>query len=918
VSFSNGGTGIATNTSFGMTLPANLAVAPTLTGLPAGAAYSYAAGTGVTTLTGMPTSIAVGASLGPIGVNYLQPASGSSTVTAVVATTGDSNPSNNTATAVIGGGPPDASSAAQFPATVNPGQPVNGTVTFSNGGLGVATNTTFAMTLPANLATAPTLTGLPAGASYAYAPSSGAIAFTGMPTSIAVGALVGPIGVHYVQPAAGTSTVTATVATPGDSKPSNNSVTLVIGGGTPDVSSTATFPADVNAGQTVSGTLTFSNSGPGIATNTTYAITLPAGLTAAPTLTGLPAGVTYSYAPGSGVITLVGMPATIAAHAAVGPIAISYVQPASGSSTVTATVAASGDSNPNNNKVSVVIAGLAVADLSARVNFPAHVNAGQPVTGTVSFANAGPSSASGAHYSVTLPANLAVPPTLTGLPSGVTASYDAASGVVTFSGLSATPASGATLGPIGVSFAQPASGSSTVTATVGGTTLDPSTGNNSATSTITGAAAQLTGVVFVDNNQDGVYDGGDTPIAGTAVQLFNGTRLIATTTTAANGSYSFAGQSAGAYSVVVAPLPGNASDTPSPQKVTLGGTAAVVANFGQVRAAAAGSLVLTKSTPLVDIAAGQSVPYTITAANATAQTIANSVVTDLMPAGFHFRTGSGRVNGLKQDPTVNGRTLSWVHLTFAAGEKKTFSLVLTAGAGVVGGDYVNQSTAYNGATHIAISNVATATVRVVGDPTLDCPDLIGKVFDDANANGVDDPGEKGIAGVRLVTAQGLLVTTDAQGRYHIACPLMPDVSIGSNFILKLDERTLPSGYRLTTDNPETVRLTAGKVSKLNFGATIHHVVRIEVSGTGFDGDQLRADVAARVDSLIASMQDRTFVVRLAYAAGEESDATIARRLQALRATLNAAWKSHDLKQPLRIEEDVVRGASAHGAGGARP
>ena len=68
--------------------------------------------------------------------------------------------------------------------------------------------------------------------------------------------------------------------------------------------------------------------------------------------------------------------------------------------------------------------------------------------------------------------------------------------------------------------------------------------------------------------------------------------------------------------------------------------------------------------------------------------------------------------------------------------------MLTAGAGVLGGDYVNQSAAYNGATHGLISNMATATVRVVGDPTFDCPDLVGKVFDDANANGVEDPASR--------------------------------------------------------------------------------------------------------------------------------------------------------------------------------
>jgi uncharacterized repeat protein (TIGR01451 family) len=683
----------------------------------------------------------------------------------------------------------------------------------------------------------------------------------------------------------------------------------------PDAGVTAKFPASVNAGQAVTGTLQFFNQGLGVATSTTFAITVPANLAAAPTLSGLPPGATYSYAPATGVITLSGMPSSIAAGGTIGPITLSYVQPASGSSSASATVTTIADSNLNNNKASVAVGGAVVADLSAKLTFPASINAGQTVSGTLLFANIGPSAAAGIRFSITVPANLATPPLLTALPGGATGSYDAATGVITLTAMPGSLLPGTTLGPIGISYTQPAAGTSTVSVTVSGTTVDPVPGNNAATSKISGEAAQLTGVVFLDNNQNAVLDVGDTRLAGATVQLFSGTRLVATASTDASGSYLFTGQPAGAYTVSIAPIAGDVGDTPSSVKVTLIGVTDPSVNFGEIPLGALGSLVLTKSTPLVNITAGQSVPYTITATNSRTTPIFNATVSDLVPAGFRFRVGSGTVNGQKLDPSVNGRTLSWTHLQFAAGEKKAFTLVLTAGAGVLGGDYVNQSAAYNGATHGLISNMATATVRVVGDPTFDCPDLVGKVFDDANANGVDDPGEQGIAGVRLVTAQGLLITTDAQGRYHIACPVLPDAALGANFIVKVDERTLPSGYRLTTDNPETVRLTAGKASKLNFGATIHHVVRIEVDGAAFDGNQLRAEVAGRIDALVTSMQDKAFVVRIAYQAGGESDSAIGGRMDVLREAVSAIWKSRGVRFPLRVEEDIVHGKPEPGASG---
>ncbi len=680
-----------------------------------------------------------------------------------------------------------------------------------------------------------------------------------------------------------------------------------------DAAVALTFPATVNAGQPVSGTVLFSNLGLGPANGTTFSISVPANLGAAPVLSGLPPGATYTYNAASGLITLTGMPPMLAPATALGPIGVSFAQPPSGTSVVSATVTTSStDSNPSNNTASATIGGVAAADLAAKANFPASVDAGQTVTGTIQVVNNGPSTANGIAFTLTLPANLSVAPTLTGLPAGATYLYTASTGVVTFTGLPTTLASGASLGPIGVSYTQPPSGKSTISVGASATTLDPNPNNNIATAIVSGAPALLMGTVYLDNNQDAVFDSGDTPIAGATVQLFIGTKLIATTTTSATGTYTFTNQMPGSYSVAAVPLPGNISDTPTPVQVTLGGPTVAIVNFGQIPRGALGSLVLVKTTPSVDISAGQSVPYTIFATNPQTTPIVNATVTDLMPAGFRYRAGSGTVNGKRLDPTVNGRLLSWTHLGFAPGERKTFTLVLTAGAGVGSGEYVNQATASNGLTNTLISNVATAAVRIVADPTFDCPDLIGKVFDDANMNGYEDPGEKGIAGVRLVTAQGLIVTTDAEGRYHIVCPVIPDAQSGSNFIVKVDERTLPSGYRLTTDNPETVRLTAGKVSKLNFGATIHHVVRIEVNDAAFVGNELKPTVVERIDQLIGTMRTQAYVIRLAYEAVDETDATVRLRMRALQAAVAAQWKTHDYRYPLQTEEDIVRGAKPDG------
>ncbi len=673
------------------------------------------------------------------------------------------------------------------------------------------------------------------------------------------------------------------------------------------VTAAATFPASVNAGQPVTGTVLFTNNGPAASNGDSFGLKLSANLATPPVFGGLPAGASASYAAATGIVTFAGMPTSLASGASIGPISVSYPQPGSASSSVTATFTTStGDPNPAAGIVTVTITGVAVADLASTLSFPNSVNAGLAVNGTVTFANLGPSTASATTFSVNLTANLMTSPVFGGLPAGVTASYAAATGLVTLTGMPTMLAAGGSVGPISVSYTQPQSGSSTVSASVNSAVKDSNPANNSATVTIAGAAAQVLGTVFVDVDQTGAFAAGDMPVVGATVQLLSGTHVIASVLTSSTGYYSFAGEPLGSYSLALVLPPRTLATSPTPVAVKLQGGAPSTVNFGEIPASAVGAIVVTKTTPLVNITAGQSVPYTITATNAQQSPLETVTLTDLIPSGFRFRAGSGSVNGKKLDPTVHGRQLSWTRLSFAGGEKKTLTLVLTAGAGVTGGEYVNQASAYNGLTNTLISNIANATVRVTGDPTFDCPDLIGKVFDDANANGREDPGEKGIAGVRLVTAQGLLVTTDAQGRYHIACPIMPDAELGTNFILKLDERTLPSGYRLTTDNPETVRLTAGKISKLNFGAAIHRIVRIELNDGAFAGETLRPEIAQRLEALVHSLKDEASIIRLAYQAANEPDASIELRINDAHIRLESLWKADDCKYPLRIEEEIVR------------
>ena len=319
----------------------------------------------------------------------------------------------------------------------------------------------------------------------------------------------------------------------------------------------------------------------------------------------------------------------------------------------------------------------------------------------------------------------------------------------------------------------------------------------------------------------------------------------------------------------------------------------------------AGAFSITKTTPLVNVTRGQLVPYTITISNVIGASLQGEQVVDRYPAGFRYVPGSARLDGVPSEPTVAAGQLVWNGLNFGS-STRTIVLLLAVGAGVGEGEFVNRAQVIDGLTGRPVSGEATARVRVVPDQTFDCTDVFGKVFNDVNRNGVQDGGEDGLPGVRVVTATGLEAMTDQYGRFHITCAITPNEDRGSNFVLKLDDRTLPSGFRMSTDQVQIKRATRGKALKFDFGASIHRVVAIDLSDAAFEPGktEIRIQWRPRVNLLLDELRKVPSVLRLSYVADTEDEALVEQRLEAFKRQLTEAWDAKKDGYVLAIEPEV--------------
>jgi len=319
-----------------------------------------------------------------------------------------------------------------------------------------------------------------------------------------------------------------------------------------------------------------------------------------------------------------------------------------------------------------------------------------------------------------------------------------------------------------------------------------------------------------------------------------------------------------------------------------------------------GAVAVTKSTPKLNVVRGDLVPYVITVTNSYGADLYDVNIVDRYPAGFRYIEGSARFDNVPNEPAVINGQLIWSGLVLETDARHEIKLLLAVGAGVTEGEFVNRAFAINALTGMSMSEEAQAKVRVVPDPTFDCTDVTGKVFNDANRDGYQDEDEEGLAGVRLVTATGLVASTDAYGRYHITCAIVPNETRGSNFVLKLDDRTLPSGFRVSTRPVQVQRATRGKALRLNFGASIHRVVGLDIADAVFEPNEvtMRQQWVPRIALLIDELKKAPATLRLSYVADVEPEALVERRLDSLKGQIADAWKALDCCYELVIEPEI--------------
>ena len=102
------------------------------------------------------------------------------------------------------------------------------------------------------------------------------------------------------------------------------------------------------------------------------------------------------------------------------------------------------------------------------------------------------------------------------------------------------------------------------------------------------------------------------------------------------------------------------------------------------------------------------------------------------------------------------------------------------------------------------------------------------------------------------------------------------------------------------------RATRGKALKINFGASIHRVVGLDIADAVFEPDAIamRQQWEPRLDLLLDELRKAPATLRLSYVADLESESLVNQRLDDLKSRIMDSWKDSGADYELVVEPEI--------------
>ncbi len=220
------------------------------------------------------------------------------------------------------------------------------------------------------------------------------------------------------------------------------------------------------------------------------------------------------------------------------------------------------------------------------------------------------------------------------------------------------------------------------------------------------------------------------------------------------------------------------------------------------------ALGLDLTADALEVGVGEAIPYTIVVRNPGTLVVTNLQVAVQLPVGARYVSGSAI--GADSAVVAGGRLILYSAAPLVPGTSRTCRYVaaLISAPGTVAEARAVATGQVPGG--LAGSPEAIAWVQIRRAWPMETRAAIGKVWVDANGDGMQGAGEAGLANVDIWTEDGMVATTDSTGKFSFS-----NVRPGRH-AFRLDPRSIPDGYRLATEDIQLVDASGWTTPRVDF------------------------------------------------------------------------------------------------------
>lgn len=231
---------------------------------------------------------------------------------------------------------------------------------------------------------------------------------------------------------------------------------------------------------------------------------------------------------------------------------------------------------------------------------------------------------------------------------------------------------------------------------------------------------------------------------------------------------------------------------------------------------------------------GETILYRLSVRNLANASVRNLTITDLLPLGFRFRENSAKAEFqntlVPVSASENGSTITFTlpNITLPPSNGAQSAVLNLVYAATLTPDAIRGS----GQNRALVQAIRSDNQDIVRDgPALhrlrvrngiltDCGTIIGRVFEDKNFDGEQQPGEPGIPNAVIFLDDGNRITTDVNGLFSVA-NVLSGYRTGVLDSTSIPGYTLAPNRKFSERNSQSrlVRLAPGGLVRMNFAVT---------------------------------------------------------------------------------------------------